>query len=254
MTNSATYWNQRVQQYGHTGFSVSPIYWLEQLVRARSLKAILRKHTLLNRKIRVLDFGCGDATLSSSVLRSQCSDLSYTGYDISTDVLVRASARFHASANVRAEFTSDINNILTSKYDLIIAVTVFQHIPDCDLRHLLPSLYRSLRKGGLLVILDNCYPHKIDHTCMRTGYNRDELIAFYSTLLGTQPVDTYPHITNVLSFLYFFQNGFFRIPLSSSRLSRYLYAAIFMPFLMLSDMVGLRILPYTYTWSCYMKR
>ncbi|MDL2337166.1 MAG: class I SAM-dependent methyltransferase [Pseudomonadota bacterium] len=102
-----------------------------------------------------LDFGCGVGDFCG-LLASHFDQV--IGYDISPEVLALAQRR-HAASKIR--FESRMDTALAGHYDLILSVTVLQHVTDdAALQALLRQLADRLTPGGRFVVLETFSPRQ----------------------------------------------------------------------------------------------
>ena len=141
------YWNDRVRRYGHTGESDQPTYWYDQRLRLLATeKVILASRP---RGGRALDFGCGTGDFCA-LLSAQFDEV--VGYDPSSAAIERARQR-NGAPNI--QYTDDFERAVGRPVDLILAVTVFQHLThDEDLRSRLARLVGALTDRGRIAILE----------------------------------------------------------------------------------------------------
>lgn len=194
MNNSSVdYWNNRVRQHGHTGINNPLLYRIEQSLRKKILNKIFLALDLSSlSNISVLDFGCGTAELglyASEILNAK----SYTGYDVSPSVLEVAHSQAHSHGFTNFSFTTNLSDLSLRSYDLILSITVIQHVPETLLASTFESLRGFLGSDGILIILDNCYGVKSSPAYIRTYFNRSSIVSTYSDLFGSAPVYSIPH-------------------------------------------------------------
>ena len=117
---------------------------------------------------RALDFGCGGGRLALP-LAERCQHV--YGLDISPGelrVADRGAKRMNLSnvewlnARVLAE--------LSGRYDLVLSVWVFQHIPSREGEQILATLLRGLRRGGVGAIQVTIRPHFDLTRCLDRSY------------------------------------------------------------------------------------
>lgn len=146
MLNDDFYWNERVKMYGHTGWSDFAIYYYDQNLRLKAVRNILAglKFTV------ALDYGCGTGEFSR-MLRKCCDKVVAT--DISKAVIDKALAVNNIDG---IEYRLLEESIFEYKYDLILSITVLQHITDDDLLVTLIDRFKScLKPSGKLILLES---------------------------------------------------------------------------------------------------
>lgn len=100
--------------------------------------------------LRVLDAGCGDGLLASSVARAH-PDWVVRGVDLREEALARARDEARRSGAVNASFAcADVaQDIGTDRYDVVLALECLEEIRDD--RGALAAMARALRPGGSLL-------------------------------------------------------------------------------------------------------
>ena len=103
-------------------------------------------------RIRVLDVGCGTASLYS-YLKKKNPEIEYTGLDISKGMLEVAESKFGNEDNVtlRHENITDFKS--KEKYDYIFCLNSFHHYQEHQ-SAVLTKFNLLLNKGGIVVLLD----------------------------------------------------------------------------------------------------
>jgi ubiquinone/menaquinone biosynthesis C-methylase UbiE len=141
------YWDHRTKRYGHTGWSNQATYSFDQFVRINSVQFVLEK---LTNKSLALDFGCGSGEFTN--ILSQKFEKAI-GFDISELVLKIAKDKFD---NPRVKFTSNYEEIKEAKLDLILVITVLQHIvEEHELIEVLRQFCKQLAPNGSIIILES---------------------------------------------------------------------------------------------------
>lgn len=155
MTDLQNFWEERYRKYGHTGWKIPQIYNYDQRLRIRAFHSILKELDIdIDSKVmpKALDIGCGTGDFLE---RLHQMGYSCKGIDISEDVIRHAKNRFKNIRNINL-FNEDISqkNFFNEKYDLIISITVLQHILN-NQKYLLKKLYNSLTNKGYFVLLES---------------------------------------------------------------------------------------------------
>lgn len=101
-------------------------------IRYRNLERIAR--TLVpayGPRLRVLDIGCGPAS-AFRVLDDLRSDIEYLGIELRKDFCDLAAGRYSAHGNFRIARANIADRLdLIDRFDLIIGLESFEHIPEC---------------------------------------------------------------------------------------------------------------------------
>lgn len=157
MESNKAYWNERARKNGHTGWNDLVIYYYDQKVRLNTIDYILKK-TMLNRGGLSLDYGCGSGDFSE-VLSKYFSEVMAT--DISEIVLSSAKKN---NKNSNVIFVALDDKIFDNDYELILSITVLQHIlNDKDLEKLLEKFAKSLKeKNGKIILLESIAIDEMD--------------------------------------------------------------------------------------------
>ncbi|GGY01517.1 SAM-dependent methyltransferase [Litchfieldella qijiaojingensis] len=101
---------------------------------------------------RVLDVGCGTGVLLASLAR-EMPGIRLAGIDLSNEML--AIARRRVGANVElAEASAEALPFGDSEFDALVSTSVFHYIREPQ--RALGEMYRVLKPGGRLVIVDWC--------------------------------------------------------------------------------------------------
>lgn len=106
---------------------------------------------LINREIKILDFGCGDG-LMTSFLKFYFPKAKIYGIDPSSKIIGTAQQRhsdicFDTLLNQKINFSNNY-------FDIIIAAGVFHHIPYQEHKIYVDEIFRVLRPTGTFVIFE----------------------------------------------------------------------------------------------------
>ncbi|WP_293718145.1 class I SAM-dependent methyltransferase [uncultured Phascolarctobacterium sp.] len=150
MGNNKDYWDERARKNGHTGWNDLVIYYYDQKIRLNTIEYIL-KNTMSNIGGLSLDYGCGSGDFSKV-----CSK--YFSEVIATDIseIVLSSAK-KIIKNSNIIFVSLNDKIFDNDYEVILSITVLQHIlDDKALEELLRKFAKSLKvKNGKVILLES---------------------------------------------------------------------------------------------------
>jgi arsenite methyltransferase len=119
---------------------------------------------------RVLDVGSGPGFLASAIGEAVGSSGWVCGIDISESLL--AVAKAHCTHQSWVEFhLADATKLPfpDSHFDVVVSTQVLEYLPDVDAT--LTEIYRILRVGGSVVILDTDWDSLVWHTNDRTRMN-----------------------------------------------------------------------------------
>ncbi len=149
---SSDFWAERVRRHGHTGWSDPATYCYDQRLRLKAIaQTVLAPSSEASpaRRASALDFGCGVGDFCA-LLAPHFEAV--TGYDTAAEVLVRARVH-NAAPNIRYE--NRLEMALDRRHDLILGVTVLQHVvSDAALQALLVRLAAALAPGGRVVVME----------------------------------------------------------------------------------------------------
>ena len=164
------YWVKRYQEHGQwtVGPYNNPVMTQTQRALFEHMMASrLRAESKDQRFKRGLDFGCGPGRFTE-FLKSFVED--YVGYDPIPEAIRFALGAFPSTKGVT--FTSEFPE---GEFDLFVAITVFQHIPDDELEGILVRLKPKLT-GTVIVIENNLAFDPGDHVWVRSArFLRDRL-------------------------------------------------------------------------------
>lgn len=142
------YWRDRLQRFGHTGWSDAAVYAYDQRLRLAAIRGALDAMPDLEHDA-ALDYGCGVGDFCT-MLAGRFTHVD--GHDPVPEVLAAARAR-NGAPNVSYVDVLDPGG--EPRYDLLLCVTVLQHITDdAELDALLKRLVASLRPRGAFVVLE----------------------------------------------------------------------------------------------------
>ena len=101
----------------------------------------------------VLDLGCGEGYVARNLARRGCRSLD--GVDMSTEMIDRALAQEaqqpHGFRYLVAD-ARDLSVLADARYDLVLAVFLFNYLDLPDTTRVLSEAYRRLRRGGALIL------------------------------------------------------------------------------------------------------
>lgn len=151
----------------------NPIGWHLRLEREIKTISVIAKD--MNKKFgRVLSIGCGDGQFE--IMLAPLAD-EIIGIDLSPEAIKLAtkSAEIAGTRNVTFECASVLDTQWTGKFDTVIALAFFHHVPSSDLPNLISQVYNSLRPGGILYSSDpneKAILRSIGRAVMGSSYNK----------------------------------------------------------------------------------
>jgi 2-polyprenyl-3-methyl-5-hydroxy-6-metoxy-1,4-benzoquinol methylase len=174
MNDAAQYWDERARRFAAEGDGLAAVcsYGMPsfynrsiELCQERALRNWLRPAAgvAAGPRPRALDVGCGVGRWS---LRLADRGYAVTGIDVSPYMIERARGRAHAARADCSFAVADLRSLdLGLKFDLILCVTVLQHLREPEeARDALGRLATHLAPGGALVALEAA-PSTICHRC-----------------------------------------------------------------------------------------
>jgi SAM-dependent methyltransferase len=182
----AVYWEDRARRFATVGDGLAAVCsygmpgFYNRLIdfsQRRALAPWLR----VSRRTRVLDVGCGIGRWSR---RLASRGATVTGVDLSPTMIAEAQRRARASGlSARCRFIVQDSSALQldGLFDLILCVTVLQHILDLSaLRAALRGIGSHLAPGGRLIVLEAA-PARVANEC-NTSVFRARHRGFYLRL------------------------------------------------------------------------
>ena len=174
MSNS-DFWNNRFRASGHTGWSNPWLYSYDQRNRLNFLKKIIQPI----HPDSIMDIGCGTGDFIELV-KKVFPACNITAIDISNEVIASARHRFSDVEGVNL-VSDDLRTVELGKerYDLLVSVTVLQHITDqIELHKLLKKIRLTLRPNSHFIFLENVYYDKqeSDSIYMNKSFSSQEWI------------------------------------------------------------------------------
>jgi ubiquinone/menaquinone biosynthesis C-methylase UbiE len=157
---SSVYWERRAQRFADRGAGLAAVcsYGMPDFYNRAiqlSQRLALRRWLRVDPGTRVLDVGCGLGRWSRPLAARGAL---VSGIDLSPTMI--GIARKRASAEGVADrccfITQDLAQLqLQQQFDLVLGVTVLQHILDpAQLRHAVANLAAHLKPGGQMVLLE----------------------------------------------------------------------------------------------------
>ena len=149
----ASFWDERVKTFGHTGWSNPMIYAYDQAARIHAIEQILSKISVPSEL--ALDFGCGVGDFSSRLSQRFNKVLAC---DISKMALEKAIQR-NEKVNIHYCLPEDVR-CHQGNLSLFLSITVLGHImQDSELEVLLSKAHGWLHEGGAIVALEFAPDH-----------------------------------------------------------------------------------------------
>jgi len=120
----------------------------------KELARYLKKKGLGDKKLKLLDFGCGIG-LSAKFLRKYLPKVSVYGIDVSKKEIRVAKAKNKNLKNVKFASFDGFNIPFKEKFDIIFVANVFHHIKRNDQEKVLKNISKKLAENGYLFIFEH---------------------------------------------------------------------------------------------------
>ena len=132
------------------------VVWLLSLGKGQSIRKATVELAQIKPGDRVLDVGCGtgDLTMAAKTLAGPTGQV--YGMDASPEMIERAQQKA-ARAGVEVTFQVDLIENMTfpdKQFDVVLSSLMMHHLPDDLKREGLTEIYRVLKPGGRLLIVD----------------------------------------------------------------------------------------------------
>jgi 2-polyprenyl-3-methyl-5-hydroxy-6-metoxy-1,4-benzoquinol methylase len=204
------HFDTRARRFGTTGFIDFSMAFFDQRMRLLSVEKLLDKYNI--RGGTLYDFGCGRGDFLTH-LANRFDNL--WGYDPCVPIAENAARRAHDLLNI------DVGSrplMGFESLDVILSITVFQHIHDSvELATELRRLYQMLKPGGLVIALESItigdyfYPEQVRarprsewvRHFRDAGFKIFEQIPFFNAIYApTESYRLYRRKTRLVSFIY----------------------------------------------------
>lgn len=154
---------------------LTPLYdpLLKWVMREETFKRRLIEQANVRPGMNILDLGCGTGTLTLMLKRAH-PEAQVTGLDGDPQVLAIARDK---SRGVDIQWDEGLSSSLPypdSVFDRVVTSLVIHHLVTDDKRRAFKEVYRVLKPGGELHVLDFGAPHSIPGRFMRTYMRRLE--------------------------------------------------------------------------------
>ena len=118
-------------------------------VRGPHINSFISRHIPADRKIKILDVGCGAGDVIYWLKQANYKNIS--GFDISPEMIDLAHSR-----GVPEAYLSDINQALSNtqsnSLDVVICFDIFEHLSKCELFQISDEIFRILKPNGIIFI------------------------------------------------------------------------------------------------------
>ncbi|MCQ1530056.1 methyltransferase domain-containing protein [Lutispora saccharofermentans] len=141
---NAKYWDNKVE-------------WLKAIrtgwFNVDYIEFLVEKVWKIHKPVNIIDFGCGFGYVGLILLPILPKGSTYTGIDISDNLLNEAKNIF-ANSDYKTTFVKeDLNNYIPNKkYDIAISQAVLRHIPNA--KFILEKMIQSVASGGLVICME----------------------------------------------------------------------------------------------------
>lgn len=146
--DNKTFWDQRVKNFGHTGWADATIYSYDQKARLNAIRSIISDFKIPSSQ--AIDFGCGVGDFSVMLAELFSSVIAC---DLSSEAIDLANKR-NACHNLLYCHTDEVK-FVNETIDLFLSITVLGHIMDDDeLSDLLKKVHKGLKEHGFLIAME----------------------------------------------------------------------------------------------------
>ena len=143
-TETEEYWNDKLQYIQNSRY---------ELWNSDYMEFLIKKVWKIEKKVDVLDFGCGNGYLAGLIMPFLPEGSTYTGIDIS-DVMIEEAKRTYADAKYAVEFICQnaYEYKEKEKYDMVICQAFLRELSSPE-RALNNMLY-ALKREGMIVCIE----------------------------------------------------------------------------------------------------
>jgi 2-polyprenyl-3-methyl-5-hydroxy-6-metoxy-1,4-benzoquinol methylase len=143
-TDKGEHWNKKLDYLKNSRVDLWNYDYLEFLIR---------KVWNITKPINIIDFGCGYGYLGMMLLEILPAGSTYTGIDISDDLINEAKLLFKDSCYTTKFIKSDINLFnAKERYDMAICQAFLRHLPNP--KDILKKMIDSVSDDGLVVCIE----------------------------------------------------------------------------------------------------
>ncbi len=138
-----------VKAVAMSGFK--PSYFHEY--KLKEMVQYLKKEGLADKKLKLLDFGCGTGS-SAKYIRKYLPGVSIYGVDVSAESIKVAKRNNKNLKNVAFASFDGVNIPFNEKFDIIFVANVFHHIRRDKHAKVIKNIYKKLNNRGRLFIFE----------------------------------------------------------------------------------------------------
>lgn len=144
MTESAEYWNDKLDYIRSSRVELWNLDYMEFLIK---------KVWKIDKKVNVLDCGCGNGYLAGIMMPFLPEGSTYTGIDVS-DVMIRDAERIYENSEYQVKFLcrNGYDYQEAEKYDVVICQAFLRELSNPKI--ILTNMVSSLKCKGLLVCIE----------------------------------------------------------------------------------------------------
>lgn len=167
--NIQYFWDKRCERDGHTGWSDDVIYKYDQPLRLKVIRDLITKIQGDIKNKKILDGGCGVGDFSIMFAKMGADVL---GIDVSEKAIKKAKDNAKAKGVLCNFLVTSIKDIcfpLQQLFDVILSITVLQHIPDDELSLAVQKMVNSLKREGYIYIMETA-PIALDQDMVNSEY------------------------------------------------------------------------------------
>ncbi len=184
------FWEARARRFAADGaglkavcsYAMPDFYnWAIDVTQRTALRGLLKS---IPHGARVLDYGCGVGRWTQLLAARGCQ---VTAVDFSPAMLAEAQRRTTQTGVAdRCRFIqSDVTTLeLTDRFDVILGVTVLQHVlDDKELSQTIARLGRHLRPGGRLIMVEAA-PHRRTDRCDTATFHARSFASYRENIVA----------------------------------------------------------------------
>lgn len=144
MTETAEYWNEKLDYIHSSRIDLWNLDYMEFLIK---------KVWKIDKKINVLDFGCGNGYLAGAMMPFLPKGSTYTGIDIS-DTMIQDAKRIYNNSEYPVKFLckNGYDYQETEKYDVVICQAFLRELSNP--KKALKKMLASLKSQGLIICIE----------------------------------------------------------------------------------------------------
>lgn len=118
----------------------------------------IQTHCADKTSLNILELWCGDGRLLTYLENNLSQKITYTGIDISYNLLQLADKKHPHAKRIHKDMTVYLQNIASQEFDVIVGVASFHHLPTSAHRTIAASgIYSGLAYEWVCILTNRCY-------------------------------------------------------------------------------------------------